>query len=577
MNTSPDSTHSLRRGLCLLALVWLLGARATAAVLSTETLTFDSSTLPAPWALWPSNYGARDFANQRMNAYSTDATHRIYRNLSLPATATKLVVSFNGNSDARSSIGGGNYLLFTTAAGTIYDVAHGYGADTPGSEMHAYVGRTSGSSYGRLVRVAHPRASADYTYTITITNGAIAHRAVTTGGAVLFDYVAQDAGLRVADLNRIDVGLYVTTSMAIWVDNLTVTAEGADRFTDPFDTFNAGRWQVVGGAWSVGGGQMTGSWSQGAAQTDQGNLLLASQDLAANFDAYFAATLVSGAPHGFALYFGPGNKYNVNVGTTGANVERRLNGGNYTAVAATSYAALPATPSIVHLNRTGAQFTLRVNGTSVLQFTDATWGGALRVGLRVYGTAVYDAFALNEPLDDCAVLEQALADALAALNSANAQIAGLNQQVAGQQQQLATITGERDTLVAQVAALTQQLQVRTQERDSAVAQIAVLNQQVAGLNQQVAGLQQQLATITGERDGLQSRLIQVQAQLDAALLQVGGVGTALAALQANLRTEFNDPGFVIPGATPAAQVRAVVEAIIQLNRGRKQDVYGALK
>ncbi len=58
---------------------------------------------------------------------------------------------------------------------------------------------------------------------------------------------------------------------------------------------------------------------------------------------------------------------------------------------------------------------------------------------------------------------------------------------------------------------------------------------------------------------------------------LGSIEGALAALQANLRQEFSDATFVIPGATTQAKVNAVINAVIGLNHGRKQGVYQALK
>jgi hypothetical protein len=50
----------------------------------------------------------------------------------------------------------------------------------------------------------------------------------------------------------------------------------------------------------------------------------------------------------------------------------------------------------------------------------------------------------------------------------------------------------------------------------------------------------------------------------------------IAQLTADLRTEFGNPAFVIPGNTALAQLRNVVAAVMNLNHGRKQGVYSGL-
>jgi hypothetical protein len=200
----------------------------------------------------------------------------------------------------------------------------------------------------------------------------------------------------------------LSSSASFWVrvtnasgraDSATATINvGADAsltsFTDSFDALDLGRWEIVGGSWSVASSRITGTWSQSQAQTDQGNLLLKGGLITGNYTAEFSAALVNGQGIGFSLYQSAGNKYTVYVDSTSVNVARRLNGANYVQVASQTFTGLsPGATAAVKLTRTGATFAVFINGTQVLTFTDGQWGGNLRLGLGVYGTAAYDSFA----------------------------------------------------------------------------------------------------------------------------------------------------------------------------------------
>ena len=171
----------------------------------------------------------------------------------------------------------------------------------------------------------------------------------------------------------------------------------AGSINDPFDHLNTSSvWEIVGGDWSVANGKLTASWSQSLAQTDQANLLLRGANPAVDYDASFTAVLPPNGETGFSLYSSPGNKYNINLYRSGLTVERRQDSSNYSIVAQASFSPAPdGTNSTVILRRRGATYTVLVNNVEVLQFTDTVWGGQLRVGLRSYGTAVYDAFTYN--------------------------------------------------------------------------------------------------------------------------------------------------------------------------------------
>jgi hypothetical protein len=69
----------------------------------------------------------------------------------------------------------------------------------------------------------------------------------------------------------------------------------------------------------------------------------------------------------------------------------------------------------------------------------------------------------------------------------------------------------------------------------------------------------------------------LQSQLAAANATIARTNAAMVSsvtsFQDDLRQVFADPGFVVPGATPLEQLQAIVQAVIGLNKGRKQGVY----
>lgn len=95
---------------------------------------------------------------------------------------------------------------------------------------------------------------------------------------------------------------------------------------------------------------------------------------------------------------------------------------------------------------------------------------------------------------------------------------------------------------------------------------AVLNAQIAQLASALQDAQAQNAQLTAD-------LQQAQAQLAAAGLSVTN---AVGAVQARMRSEFRNPSFEIPGGSPAAQLQAIVDAILGLNRGSLLQLYRPL-
>lgn len=608
------------------------------------TETFSTGGVPAGWTADPSfNYGNRDYANGRMNIYATDAGLRLLHPLTIPVGATKLVIRYTG-SVAFSNIGDSNWVEVRTTGAQQYQVSHGFGdperaTGTMASRVtHNDLNNPAIYSFPGYQQM--PKVYDAFSYVVTFEDGQITHQ-ILRGGSTYFQQVVSVPEFHIATINEVGLALYTSTQASIWADDFSVSFSSGPAqlqpFIDAFDSLDTSRWQSVSGSWSVNNGQLTGYWDPGAAQSQQANLLLVGQDTQADYYASFSAVLGNGAT-GFSLYLNAGNKYNVNVGASGVSVERLANFGNYAFVASGTFPAtlLGTGATEVKLVRQGAAFTVFVAGQQITQFTDTVWGGALRLGLRAYSAAVYDAFAFNMPLSacsDCVVLQQALDDALAALAQANAQVTTLTQQLAtanadkaALQQQLTQANADKATLQSQLAAANTTIADLQQQLTGAQAQVAQLTSdkaalqqqltaaqtqigslqsantalqqqltsaqaQVATLTAQIAQLQQDLAAANANNATLQQQLREAQAQLAAANTQVaqlqqqllaatgslGAIDASLAALQANLRQEFSDPNFVIPGATTQAKVKAVINAVIGLNHGRVQGVYQALK
>ncbi len=82
-----------------------------------------------------------------------------------------------------------------------------------------------------------------------------------------------------------------------------------------------------------------------------------------------------------------------------------------------------------------------------------------------------------------------------------------------------------------------------------------------------AGLQSQIAQLTTE-------LQQTQAQLAAA---EQAAANAVGTIQTKLQTLFRDPSFIVPGGDPAAQLDALVQAVVNLKRDCQLELYRELK
>lgn len=97
---------------------------------------------------------------------------------------------------------------------------------------------------------------------------------------------------------------------------------------------------------------------------------------------------------------------------------------------------------------------------------------------------------------------------------------------------------------------------------------------------QIDELESQIAALQSEVGGLQAELQAAQAALTAANAlaeaKAALISEVVTSVQQSLRETFNAPGFIIPGATPEEQLGRLLEAILGLNKGRKEGIYRAL-
>jgi N-acetylneuraminic acid mutarotase len=87
-------------------------------------------------------------------------------------------------------------------------------------------------------------------------------------------------------------------------------------------------------------------------------------------------------------------------------------------------------------------------------------------------------------------------------------------------------------------------------------------------------------TVTDATAGLQAQIAQLTAQLAQTQQQLAAAqqvaANAVALVQSSLRARFHDHDFTVPGATPEAQLQAIVQAVLSLKTACLADVYDAL-
>jgi len=85
-----------------------------------------------------------------------------------------------------------------------------------------------------------------------------------------------------------------------------------------------------------------------------------------------------------------------------------------------------------------------------------------------------------------------------------------------------------------------------------------------------APLQSVIAALAAQNASLTAQNQQLQQQLVASQQAIAG---AVSTIQTNLRVSLRDPSFTIPGGTPQAQLQAVVQAVVQLSKGGRHQLY----
>jgi predicted nucleic acid-binding Zn-ribbon protein len=154
--------------------------------------------------------------------------------------------------------------------------------------------------------------------------------------------------------------------------------------------------------------------------------------------------------------------------------------------------------------------------------------------------------ALTTERDDLAAAKAMLQGLL---NTANSTIATQESTINGLQTSVASLTTERNNLAAANATLQSQLSTANGAIAAQEATIGNLQTQLSAANQAIATLTAQLANATAD------------------------FSTQILALQQALQAALADPGFVIPGSTPQAQIQNLVAAINGLNPGQKLALY----
>lgn len=226
---------------------------------------------------------------------------------------------------------------------------------------------------------------------------------------------------------------------------------------------------------------------------------------------------------------------------------------------------------------------------------------------------VVDAIAARDAM--IAQLQDQLQQKQSLLDGANATIGDLNNQITGLQGQVTGLTNQVNELTTEVSSLTGerdslQTQLNTAngrigELENQVATLTTENTALSDLNQSLQGqvtslttanqtLQGQVNTLTLENQNLQTQVTsltslnqQLSAQLAIANQAVAtcqssldslnqAIGTSLTGLTAEFRTTFRDPSFVIPGATPLAQMQGVFNVVIGLKKADQKPIYKGL-
>lgn len=186
---------------------------------------------------------------------------------------------------------------------------------------------------------------------------------------------------------------------------------------------------------------------------------------------------------------------------------------------------------------------------------------------------------------DKAALAVQLTNTESALSDRIAELLAANQTIAQQQGAIDTLTTEKTALQTSLDAATtsiaardatiaqQQSTIATLTTDKAVlqSQLNAANASVATLTADNTALQTQVTTLTSQKTALESQVTSLQAQvleLQQQLQHMVNVEQFLGRVQ-DVLTIMRRAGFVIPGATPQAQVENLVNAISDMPRGAR--------
>lgn len=259
---------------------------------------------------------------------------------------------------------------------------------------------------------------------------------------------------------------------------------------------------------------------------------------------------------------------------------------------------LAATARITSLDATVTDLTTRLTACeaalATAQTTILTLQGDLTVANETIATLTAEKAQLTAALAAALAEKQALAAQVVALSGSLAEtsgrltaaetalaealatIQGLQSSLQQATTHVAALTAENERLAAELAAsrdenveLTTQL---TQTELALAATEVALDATQASLESATA----QIAVLATERNQLAASLAAAQTANQSLAAQINAMTASLSAVTTLLRSEFNDPAFQLPGATPEAQLAALVQAINTLNRGQKEALYKAI-
>lgn len=178
----------------------------------------------------------------------------------------------------------------------------------------------------------------------------------------------------------------------------------------------------------------------------------------------------------------------------------------------------------------------------------------------------------------------------ATITSLTGQVNSLTNQVAQQQGTINTLTAQNNALTNQVAQLQATISSLQSQNNALTNQVATLMQQNTQLQAALTAEQAQNATLTAQvtqqaaliaslqaqNTSLTNQVATLTAQNTQLQTQVTGSQNQVNSLVAAFQVEFNDPTFVIPGATLQEQIQNLIAAILELNHGQRSALYDNL-